>query len=85
MSQFDQTTARKAAEHEKPWLPTIGGLGTHYAAGRNSAKESIHDLEVALKMYVDKFAANDFGWGNTGRSALEKVKARGDSTIEETK
>lgn len=56
-----------------------------FVAGRNSTKASLHDLEVALKMYVDKFSGNEFGWGNVGRAALARVKERGDSTLEEAK
>lgn len=89
MTQFDQTTEKKAGEfalgpegsHDKSWTNEM--LSKGFTEGRNSAKESLEILARALDFHTGTCVTAE-GQRTSAAHAIAQVKARGDWPLEET-
>lgn len=86
MSQFDQTTEKKAHDW---WRDNsrfcTGNLTNAYRSGRNSAKESLEILARALLEIRDKHPGDAVEWSMLkADAAIYNVRARGDWPLGDT-
>lgn len=81
MSQFDQTTEKKAEDHSKG-CAYRSQLEHSFAAGRKSTKASMVLACGALKKRAEYFLYNGEP-ANEEAKAIAEIKARGDWCLEE--